>query len=112
MYCWMLIFGHFIYFIDYSVEFLFLQDKYFPQFSRVLSFPRFRFFTSTSFIVFKMSTHQTNKANRDLASVGIFTSDLTTIITALPVGKLARVMTPVSLLKACVKYVVLLRTNA
>ena len=28
---------------------------------RVLSFPRFRLYTSTSFIAFKMSTHQTNK---------------------------------------------------
>ena len=46
-----------------------------------------------------------------MASVGIFASHLTYIITALHVGKLARVMTPVSLLKARVKYVDLLLKN-
>ena len=38
-----------------------------------------------------MSTHQTIKTNQDLASVGTFASHLTHIITALPVGNLARV---------------------
>ena len=49
------------------------------------------------------------KTNRDLASVDTFASHLTHIITALLVGNLARVMTPVSLLKIHVKYTLFCR---
>ena len=59
---------------------------------------------------FKMSAHQTNK-EKPRSSVITFALRLTHIIIALPVGNLARVMTPVSLLKIHVKYALLLKKN-
>ena len=47
------------------------------------------------------------KTNRDPASAGTSVFLLTHKITALPVGNLARVMTPVSLLRAHVQFVLL-----
>ena len=63
------------------------------------------------FIAFKMSSHQTNKDKPRSNKCRHFCFQLTHIITALPVGNLARVMTSVSLWKTRVKYVVLLLKN-
>ena len=89
---------------------------YYQQGGLFLVFVCFEFSSVQAFIYvfllrFKMSAHQMNKDKLDLVSVVTFASHLTHIIIALPVGNLARVMTPVSLLKIHVKYALLLQKN-
>ena len=86
-------------------------NKYFSLFLCVLSFPRFRLFSTSFYCVSKCLLTKRIKTSQDLANVGTFASHLTHIITALTVGNLARVMTPVSLLKVRVKYVLLSQKN-
>ena len=59
---------------------------------------------------FKMSAHQTNK-DKPMSSVVTFALRMIHIITALPLGNLARVMTPVSRLNLPVKSVLLSQKN-
>ena len=71
----------------------------------VLSFPRFRLFIYIFYCVSRCLPTKRIKTNRGLVSVVTFALRLTHIITALPVGNLARVMIPVSLLIHPVKFV-------
>ena len=106
----MLIFGYFfvIYIIDYSVKVPFLQDKYFSIFLRV---SRFRLFSMYILLRLKCLPTKRIKTNRDLANAGTSAFPSTHIPTALPVGNLARVMTPVSLSIIPAIYVVLLQMS-
>ena len=56
------------------------------------------------FIAYKMFLIKQIKTNRELRNAAIFALVLIHIISALPVGRLAREMTPVSPLKPLVKF--------
>ena len=83
---------------------LFSQVKYF------LCFRVFRVFSVQAipivrlFIALKCLSIKQTKTNRELRNAAIFASVLIIITTALPVGSLAREMTPVSPLKPPAKF--------
>ena len=98
-----------IYIIDYSVKVSFRQDKFLLLV--FLSFPRFRLFAATFLLHFEMSAHQTNKEKPRSIKCDHFCFFLIHTIIALPVGNLARVMTPVSRSNLPVKSVHLSQKN-
>ena len=96
-----------IYNINYSVKVSFRQDKYFFVFWCFLSFLGTGFLSSTFYCISRCLPTKRIKTNQGLLSVATFALRLIHTITALPVGNLARVMTPVSRSNLPVKSVLL-----